>query len=171
MSGERDASGGTSSARRRRERRLRSWAKHERLSGRNGAGYGYPPLVPGGHRVRRSTEPEACHQRWGDAAVSSRRGAAAGADPAAHCGADRRLGSSPNALHGRAADGGTVGGHALFLSISASLEQEIDVPKIVVHSRRCSHSPLCTAAGGTAGGSADARILFFFVTAEYGAER
>ena len=32
MSGERDAAGGTSSARRRREQRLRSWAKHERLS-------------------------------------------------------------------------------------------------------------------------------------------
>ena len=32
MLGERDAAGGTGSARRRRERRLRSWAKHERLS-------------------------------------------------------------------------------------------------------------------------------------------
>ena len=53
---------GVGSAGRRRERGLRSWAEH---------------------RVRRSTEREACHQRWEEEAVTSTRGAAAREDGAA----------------------------------------------------------------------------------------
>ena len=40
-----------------------------------------------------------------------------------------------------------------------------------VSTTRCSHSPPCAADGGTADGSADACILFFFISADCGAER
>ena len=97
---------------------------------RNDAGYGDPPLVPGGHRARRSTEPEACHQRWGDAAASSRRGAAAGAYPAAHRGADdRRLAVRPDPRRSCAAGGGSRVGILSPPDLPVA-EQVIDVPMI-----------------------------------------
>ena len=46
-------------------------------------------------------------------------------------------------------------------------EQVVEVPKIVCPPR-CSHSPLCTADGETAGGIAYCRVLFF-LAADYGA--
>ena len=68
------SSGG--SAVRRRERRLRSFWRHEQMAVQMALATVNPPLVPGGHRARRSTEPEACHQRWWDCGrlLSSRGG-------------------------------------------------------------------------------------------------
>ena len=40
-----------------------------------------------------------------------------------------------------------------------------------VSTSRCSHSPQCAADGGTAGGSADVRFLFFVIAADCGAAR
>ena len=94
------------SAVRRRERRLRSFWRHEQMAVQ--MALASVTLVPGGHRARRSTEPEACHQRLWDAAASSRRGAAAGAYPAAHRGADdQRLAVRPDPRRSCAAGGGS----------------------------------------------------------------
>ena len=57
------ADGGTGSARRRRERRLRSWLRARAAVDRSGPGYSDPPLLRrGGHCERRSTEHEDSHQ-------------------------------------------------------------------------------------------------------------
>ena len=74
------ADGGTGIARRRRERRLRSVVAEARAAvDRSGPGNGDPPLLrQGGHRERRSTEPEDSHQ---DRERGGVRGALYGYDP------------------------------------------------------------------------------------------
>ena len=100
------SSGG--SAVRRRERRLRAQLRHEQQTVRMALATATHHSFQVGTAHDALRKPEACHQRWWDAAASSRRGAAAGAYPAAHRGADdRRLAVRPDPRRSCAAGGGS----------------------------------------------------------------
>ena len=111
--------------------------------------------------------PAARLRPWG-----SRRASAARACPAAHCGALCRpctCGShGANSRFSCAADGGIAAGHHALLPVP---EQQSCYRSAQDLARRCPCAHRCAryAAGGTAGGSADDRILFLAAT-EYGAE-
>ena len=168
-SGERDAAGGTSSARRRRERRLRSWA--ERLS----------VAMALATVTHHSSQVGTAH----DALRSQKIVTSAGGM--------RPLplveGRPQERLQRRTVEqiAYPVPVVPLLFMVEPQMveqlvdmlslpdfrvaEQVIEVPKIVCPPR-AARTVLCAPAdSGTIGGSANAHIQFFFFTAEYGAER
>ena len=116
---------------RRRQRRLRAWARHERFVDRYGTGHSGAPFGrahcerrPKGpddrHQCQRGRGPRAALRPTGTEATSPRDaagtavgGAAAGGGAAAHCGAeDRAHALRADPRRSCAADGGTAGGRA-----------------------------------------------------------
>ena len=166
-------------AMRRRQRRLRQFLRHERLTvamalaeaQHHAAPRRQKPAsaitvndAPRGQKnadaeyFELSSDEEVASAR-GDAVGSALGAPAAGAGPATHRGADRRLGSGgPFALHGRAAEGGTVGGCLEGLRPAAA-RAGYRSSQDPVSTTECSHSPPCAADGRSVGGSADEYLL------------
>ena len=171
---------GEGAARRQRERRLRSWLKHERRS----VAIALSELQH--HILKRTEEGQG---RGGGAQGQVRSAMATEAPPPRVPGhpvwvsrGGRMYGSRSTTME-QLADvvpmvqildfpvpqmvEQLVDVFRFFDTLCPVPEQVFEVPKFVCPPRAARTSPLCTAAGGTAGGSADARFLFFSPRSEF----